>query len=208
MRDDDFAEAGGVRPGQESPSKAGGRLAAFPTESLPFILDWNGRLCHHGAVRYTTKAEYGIVALMHLARAGEGAMRSAVEIAEAEGMSVEYVEKLLQRLRLFGLVESHRGAQGGFTLATEPARITLKHVIEALEGSTFQLFCADDIREKIVCNHLSACGISGVWNGLKGVVDGYLDGITLAQLMEGHEAAGGAPVAGSAMAMSSATRGM
>jgi Rrf2 family protein len=135
-------------------------------------------------MRFTTRAEYGIVALLYLAREASDKPRSANEIAESEGMSAEYVEKLLQKLRTFGLVDSHRGAGGGFTLATEPGRITLRHVIEALEGTTFQLFCADEVREKIVCNHLSACGLEGVWRGLKEHVDDYLGQITLESLLK------------------------
>jgi Rrf2 family protein len=152
-------------------------------------------------MRFTTKAEYGIVALMHLARVPSGESHTAGQIAEAEGMSAEYVEKLLQRLRLFGLVESRRGALGGYILATEPEKITLRHVIEALEGGTFQAFCADDVREKIVCNHLSACGLGHIWTGLKDVVDGYLGGITLAQLMEEHALVGGGSGRGAAATM-------
>jgi len=137
-------------------------------------------------MRYTTKAEYGIVALMNLARSEGQGPKSAALVAEEEGISPEYVEKLLQKLRLFGLVESQRGAGGGFRIATDPEKITLRHVIESLEGTTFQAFCADEVREKIVCNSLSACGLEGVWRGLKGVMDDYLGGITLGDLMSEH----------------------
>ncbi|NUQ34588.1 MAG: Rrf2 family transcriptional regulator [Planctomycetaceae bacterium] len=137
-------------------------------------------------MRYTTKAEYGIIALLSIANAPEGRPCSAKDIASAENMSLEYVEKLLHKLKQFGLVQSHRGASGGFTLATEPKNITLKHIIEALDGATFQTFCIDEVRENIVCNHLSACGLGDIWGGLKGVIDDYLSKITLESLRREH----------------------
>ena len=140
-------------------------------------------------MRYTTKSEYGIIALLHLANAEAGRPCSANDIASGEGMSVEYVEKLLTRLKQFGLVESHRGANGGYTLATEPKNITLKHIIEALDGATFQTFCVDEVRENIVCNHLSACGVNHIWDGLKDAIDTYLESITLASLRKEHAVA-------------------
>jgi len=138
-------------------------------------------------MRYTTKSEYGIICLLHLARNEGKGPASAKDIASSEGLSLEYVEKLLGRLKQFGLVESHRGANGGFTLATEPKNISMRHVIEALDGATFQQFCQDEVRENIVCNHLSGCGVSDIWSGLKEVIDTYLQGITLETLLKDHQ---------------------
>lgn len=137
-------------------------------------------------MRFTTKAEYGLVALMHLARKSGQGPQSAKDIAAVEGLSTEYVEKLLNRMKHFGLVESHRGASGGFCLAEPADQITLRQVIEALDGTTFQTFCTDEVRENIVCNHLSACGLGRVWGGLKNVIDDYLEGITVGSLLEQH----------------------
>ncbi|MCA8939012.1 MAG: Rrf2 family transcriptional regulator [Planctomycetes bacterium] len=139
-------------------------------------------------MRYTTKAEYGIVALLQLAQAPMGDPLSAKDIAANEGLSVEYVEKLLHRLKQAELVISKRGAGGGFSLAHKPEDINLQQVIEALDGSTYQTFCNPDVRENIVCNHSGTCGLSTVWNGLKDVIDDYLSGVTLAQLLEDHQA--------------------
>ena len=85
-------------------------------------------------------------------------------------------------------MNSKRGAGGGFILAKSPEEITLRQVIEALDGSTYQTFCCAEVRDKIVCNHSGACGVAGVWDGLKKVIDDYLEGVTLAGLVAEHDA--------------------
>ena len=134
-------------------------------------------------MRFTTKAEYGIIALLYLAKSDDGAPCTARDIAGSEALSIEYVEKLLNRLKQCGLVTSQRGPGGGYCLAKPAGEITMRHLIEALDGYTFQTFCVDEVRENIVCNHLAKCGLGDIWHGLKSSIDTYLDSVTLEQLL-------------------------
>src|SRR5215218_3533498 len=92
---------------------------------------------------FSTKAEYGVRVMAHLAKqasaddgtaaAGEVPI-SLGSIADAEGLPLAYLEHLVQRLRKAGLVESRRGAHGGYTLARGAGDISMAEVVRALEG--------------------------------------------------------------------------
>src|SRR5438876_1085583 len=90
---------------------------------------------------FSTKAEYGIRVLVELAgRNGEGPVPLA-EIAETNGLPLAYLEHLVARLRKAGLVESRRGARGGYLLARPADEITMAEVVEALEGAIAPIEC-------------------------------------------------------------------
>lgn len=137
-------------------------------------------------MRYSTRSEYGARALAYLAREHGNGPSSAREIAANENLSVEYAEKLLGKLKSYGLVESHRGTNGGFTLLKEPEQISMREIVEALDGETFTQFCSEEQREKIACHSFEACGLKSVWGGLKDVIDEYLESITLATILDEH----------------------
>jgi len=136
-------------------------------------------------MRYTTKTEYGIICLIYLARHDEaGQVVPIKEIVSEEQYSLPFVEKIFQQLRGAGIVESHQGFQGGFRLARSPESITLKHIIDALEGTTYSIFCEPDIREGIVCTHLSKCGLNVIWHKSKELLDEFYQSINLKTLAE------------------------
>lgn len=131
-------------------------------------------------MRFTTKTEYGLVCLVYMARQG-GVLHpiTAKEIVSHERFSMTYIEKILQKLRLAGIVDSQSGNHGGYVLAKPPAEITLKEIVEALEGQTFEMFCEPKIREEIVCTHFPACGVKPVWEKTKEVLDNFFGTVTL-----------------------------
>src|SRR5919197_2040600 len=92
-------------------------------------------------VMFSTKAEYGVRVMAHLARRNGDAPISLSAIADAEGLPLAYLEHLVQRLRRAGLVESRRGAHGGYTLARAPDGITMAEVVGALEGEIAPIEC-------------------------------------------------------------------
>src|SRR5438552_2673430 len=90
-------------------------------------------------MRVTTWAEYGLLVSLNLAkRAGQGPV-AARELAEQERLPHDYVEQILLRLRRAGLVETVRGAKGGYQLERDPQSITVKDVNEAAEHVTFEV---------------------------------------------------------------------
>src|SRR5215213_11923904 len=106
---------------------------------------------------FSTKAEYGIRVMAHLARQTNGAPGEARpislgSIADAEGLPLAYLEHLVQRLRKAELVESHRGAHGGYTLARPAADISMAEVVRALEGDIAPIECITaDPERGLVC---------------------------------------------------------
>src|SRR5438874_5475094 len=90
---------------------------------------------------FSTKAEYGIRVMAHLARNGGDEPISLASIADAEGLPLAYLEHLAQRLRKAELVDSRRGAHGGYTLARAAEDITKADVVAALEGEIAPIEC-------------------------------------------------------------------
>ena len=64
-------------------------------------------------------------------------------------------------------------------------KITLKEIIEALEGQTFDVFCEPEVREHIVCTHFGLCGIRPVWAKTKDLLDQYYNSVTLEMIVKG-----------------------
>jgi len=108
----------------------------------------------------------------------------AKEIAEHEGFSVTFTEKILQGLRRAGITTSQQGNKGGWTLTRPASDITLKEIIEALEGSTFEAFCDIKHRKSIVCTHFSLCKLKPVWYKTQKTLDELYQTITLKMIAE------------------------
>ena len=111
-------------------------------------------------------------------------------IANRQGLSRKYLHALLTRLKAAGLVDSTRGARGGYQLARPPREIRLNEVVRALEGSLAVLDCVED---DAVCDRTVDCRAREVWTGLTGTIDDYLAGMTLEDLLR-EEAGGSRPV--------------
>jgi len=143
-------------------------------------------------MKITALEEYGLRCLVQLARSNGENPVSAREIAEAEGLTVEYVTQLLVRLRHAGLVSSVRGSRGGFLLTRPAADMTMGDVSRALGEPLLERLCASYTGTRSTCIHEgSACGILDFWTDIAGQVHGVLDGYTLRDLAE--RMAGGIP---------------
>src|SRR5438093_12163929 len=114
-------------------------------------------------MRVTTWAEYGLIVSIHLARhAGEGPV-AARELSEQERLPHDYVEQILLRLRRAGLVESVRGARGGYRLAREAQSVSVKDVIEASEHVTFEVKCDLHRVDADRGDPVTACSLRPLW---------------------------------------------
>ena len=137
-------------------------------------------------MRITTWTEYSLIITLHLARrgrSGTGPM-AARELADSERLPPDYVEQILLRLRRAGLVESVRGAKGGYFLARPPAGISVRDVMAASEHQTFEVNCATHPVDADRCNPGHTCSIRPVWHALQQRVDELLASISLADLMK------------------------
>src|SRR3972149_2979237 len=95
-------------------------------------------------MKITTRGHYGVQVMAGLARFwGEGPIPLS-EIAKSERLSHDYLEQLMIPLRRSGLVKSQRGVYGGYLLSREPGKITLKEIIQALEGEMAPVICISE----------------------------------------------------------------
>lgn len=106
-------------------------------------------------LRLGKKADYGLIALRHLAARRPRTACSAKEIAQTYGMPTELVAKVLQRLAKIGLLASQHGTNGGYALARDPSEINAFEVIRALEGP-FITSCVTDRSE---CQQMTRCTV-------------------------------------------------
>jgi Rrf2 family cysteine metabolism transcriptional repressor len=139
---------------------------------------------------FSTKAEYGIRVMAYLARHDGGTPISLGTIADAEGLPLAYLEHLVQRLRKARLVESRRGAHGGYTLAREADQITMAEVVRALEGDIAPIECITaDADGVLVCsrehheNH-EPCPTKFLWTRVQGSIVRTLNEMTLGDLVQ------------------------
>ena len=132
-------------------------------------------------MKLSTKGKYGLYAMIFLARRhGEGpqSLKAFGELNLPEA----YLEQLLGSLRRAGLVNTVRGTQGGYLLSREPEKITVKEILEAMEGPLRFAECVSDT-EQPPCANSESCPARGVWEYLTGEVNALLDRITLAQII-------------------------
>ena len=138
---------------------------------------------------FTTKAEYGVRLLVELGRQGSGQPVSLKAIADAEGLPLAYLERIVALLKKAALVESTRGAHGGYRLTRAAEAITMDEVVLALEGAVAPMSCfLDDSEEgRVLCSHVDdqghGCATKLLWTRVQGGVIKALAQTTLAELV-------------------------
>jgi len=154
---------------------------------------------------FSTKAEYGVRLMVELGRrAGSGPDAEPISLAAvagAETLPLAYLEHLVAKLRDAGLVGSVRGAHGGYRLARPASEISMREVVEALEGPIAPMECFHSEREgRVLCSHElddGACATKLLWTRVHGGVTRALATTSLAELVAfaGEHQPEGGPVA-------------
>lgn len=142
-------------------------------------------------MKITAQEEYGLRCLLQLARHAESERPVTVrEVAELEGISVAYAEKLLHRLSKAGLAESVRGIKGGFRMKERPEAVTVGRAVRAL-GSflTHAAICQRYTGEAHRCVHNKDCGLRPVWSTVNYHIQKLLDNMPLTLLLQGEREA-------------------
>ncbi|MDR3676146.1 MAG: Rrf2 family transcriptional regulator [Acidobacteriota bacterium] len=107
-------------------------------------------------LKLSKKADYGLIAVRHLAEKPLATASSAKEIARTYGIPTELLAKILQRLAKHGILISQHGTNGGYALARHPREISAFEVIRAIEGPLFITSCVTDKRE---CGQMNHCTV-------------------------------------------------
>ncbi len=136
---------------------------------------------------FSTKAEYGVRVMAHLAAHDHTRPVSLASIAEAEALPLAYLEHLVQRLRRAELVQSRRGSRGGYSLARPAEDISMAEVVRALEGEIAPIECiSQDPDGHLVCaretdgEHL--CPTKLLWTRVQGSIVRTLTELKLSDL--------------------------
>ncbi|MHB0939388.1 MAG: RrF2 family transcriptional regulator [Armatimonadota bacterium] len=130
------------------------------------------------AMQLTRAGEYAIKSLLYLAAQDAEARVMASEVATAEQIPVNFVRKILESLVKTGLVKSYRGAGGGFTLGRAPEEISMRQIIEAVEGPLALNQCL----LPIPCEKSSNCPMCHIWREAQDAVEAVLDRYSLADV--------------------------
>lgn len=130
-------------------------------------------------LRVSKLTDYATVLLGLMAETPDR-LRPATDLAEAARLELPTASKVLKLLAGAGLVESQRGAAGGYRLALPPERIAVARIVEAIDGPIAVTECASHAGQ---CSHESHCGVRGPWQRISGAIARSLREISLAQML-------------------------
>ena len=143
-------------------------------------------------MQVSRKVDYALRAVIYLSMRGDGQPVSVKEIADRRRVPQKFLEKIIKDLIRTGLVRSHRGSHGGYTLTRSADAITFRDVIEAVEGPISINVCVTEQRD---CSVLASCNMQRVWEeGQRRMLEFFADTTLadlnpLAALNRNHEAA-------------------
>ncbi len=134
-----------------------------------------------GPMTITHAAEYAIRSVLHLAAQPEGKMVHLDEIAEAQELPKQFVKKLLSSLVKDEILIARKGVKGGFAFDRPPEEITVKRIVEAVDGPIHLSHC---LHRKGECKHDGNCPIQRVWREAQGRMLAVLDGYTVEDMIK------------------------
>ena len=138
-------------------------------------------------MKFSTRARYGLRAMLELALVYDlNEPTPLFKIAEKQSISEGYLEQMMTVLRKEGLVQSVRGAQGGYLLSREPARITAGEIVRRLDGPLGPTGCVSE-EDQENCIRSEYCVTRTLWEKVREAIASTLDDTTLADLCEETE---------------------
>lgn len=135
-------------------------------------------------MRINSSSEYAMRVMYQLARSDGSSPVTAERLAQLENIPRDYVDQILLRLRRAGLIQSRRGTAGGYVLAAPAGKISAANVMRAVDGRIFEDICQSYSSGETMCRHTGGCSIRPVWLRLAYLVEGYLEKVTLDQLLD------------------------
>lgn len=135
-------------------------------------------------MRLSTRSRYGTRLMLELALNYNKGNVLLKDIAKVEGLSEKYLSHLVIPLKASGLIGSSRGAHGGYRLAKSPNLITIKDIVQALEGNLSPVEC---VNNPSVCERVKDCVTRDIWDTLDEKISETLSSITLKDLVESRK---------------------
>jgi Rrf2 family protein len=131
-------------------------------------------------MRLSTRSRYGVRLMLSLALSDRKDPIFLKDIAHSEEISEKYLSQIIIPLKAKGLVTTFRGAHGGYLLSRPASQITLREIVEPLEGD---LSLVDCVRSPEVCARSGQCVTRDVWNEMSALLLDFLDTFTLQDLI-------------------------
>lgn len=132
------------------------------------------------------KCQYALRALFELALwHHEGTVSTVADIARQQHIPPRFLEQIFAKLRTGGFIDSHRGKQGGYALATPPSKIIINDIIRFIEGAEETIDCLNE-KANDHCSHLDGCVFKDMWRSARSALDAIFDNTTLQDLVDRH----------------------
>ena len=128
----------------------------------------------------SSMGRYAVLVLLDLAE-HRGGFVPARQIAERQELSQKYLERILRTLTEQGLVEGTHGKGGGYRLNRPPEEYTIGSILKLTEGSLSAVSCTS--MGASACSRTECCQAKPMWDKLDRMIDGFFEGITLADLL-------------------------
>ncbi|HDH53061.1 MAG TPA: RrF2 family transcriptional regulator [Nitrospirae bacterium] len=132
-------------------------------------------------LRLSTKGQYGVRAMFELAKNYKKGPLTIKEIARRQGVSISYLEQLLNRLRKSKLIMSRKGPGGGYVINGKPEEISVGNILNSLEGPVAITQCLDPSAKG--CKRVEGCVARLLWKSLGEKIENFLDTINLNDLL-------------------------
>ena len=133
-------------------------------------------------MKISTKGRYAIRLMLDLALYNTGEPISLKDAAKRQEISEKYLEQIISMLTKAGLVKSIRGAQGGYMLKKKPEEYTVGAILRVTEGSMAPVECVAG--DSVDCERAGSCATLQLWTKLYDAINGVIDNVTLADLVE------------------------
>lgn len=133
-------------------------------------------------MKISTKGRYAVRLMLDLALHNTGEAVSIKDISKRQEVSDKYLEQIISVLNKAGYVRSIRGAQGGYMLKKDPKEYTVGMILRLTEGSLAPVDCVED--DETTCPRAQSCVTYVIWKRLNDAINGVVDNITLADLVE------------------------
>ena len=133
-------------------------------------------------MKISTKGRYALRTMLDLAVHENGGLIPLREISTRQGITIKYLEQVMNLLNKAGYVRSVRGAGGGYRLAKEPSQYTIGDILRVAEGSLAPVSCLED--EVNLCPRNADCMTVDFWEGLADAINNYVDSFTLEDLLK------------------------
>ncbi|HEX37696.1 MAG TPA: Rrf2 family transcriptional regulator [Candidatus Cloacimonetes bacterium] len=134
-------------------------------------------------MKISIDTDYSLRALQELAKQDRSVPYSVFKIAQKRNIPNKYLEKLFRRLKQAGIVNAIKGRKGGYKMAREPEKITVKDIIAAVDGRTHIHNCEERKNQKL-CEFIDQCTFQDFWNDFNTHIDNFLDTYTLADFLK------------------------